>query len=397
MPIDNRISSARYDGEPDTKGDFTDEFAAVAYDAIARKLDNSFDIKVYDNGLMFEKYNMSLSCTIQRIGEKGGRYSAETLYMINHQIFDEPLCEYSFGIGSDSEEAIINGANSFADTVLRSVFSAFDSSGDSCLVSEFAGKTRVFTLSDEAPVQVIGEKYDEFPDLYSLVDAEIPNYLGSKKAYWLKLFVVAFDNMIHAEVRINGAVMYGLSEKLRDYAKNWKSIKTFHQEKQFLLMLDKNENNDRDYPSPELVISLTQKGIELLSEIRDEESSRHVLEKLKQLCGKWDRLAYEIRALAPELYTCKLFHLKQSDDIRLRFGNTPIMLKRSQLRNFGYIEQGVVQYLTEYEPDEEASLSLVNLSTAIEVMSNAIENGVALENIGLIELVVDVPDNYELL
>ena len=397
MPADNRVSSARYDGEPDTQGDFTDEFAAVAYDAIARRLDDRLEYRVYDDGIMFDKYRLTLSCTIQRIGESKGHFSAETLYMLNHSLFDEPLCEYCSGVGSTAEEAIINGASQFASSVLLSVFSAFDSTGDSCLVSEFGGKTRIFKLSDEAPVHVLGEEFTEYPDLYSVVDTEIPNYLGSKKAYWIKLYAVCFDDMISTEVRINGAVMHDLSDKLREYAMSWQDKKSFHSEKQFILLLDTNENEDREYPSAELVISLTKEGIELLSGIHDEKSDRAAVEKLKKLCGKWERLAYEIRALVPELYTCEMFHLDRGDVLKLRFGSDLVELKRSQLRNFGYIEQGILQFISEFQPSDEFSLSIVNLSTTIGIISDAINSGLGFEDIAVRELIVAVPENYELL
>ena len=82
MPEDNRTSSARYDG------DFTDEFAAIVYDDIMRRVNGLTDAKLYDDGIMFVKYQLTLSCTVQRIGESHGNYSAEMLYILTHQTFD---------------------------------------------------------------------------------------------------------------------------------------------------------------------------------------------------------------------------------------------------------------------------------------------------------------------
>ena len=397
MPEDNRTSSARYDGEPDTGGDFTDEFAAIVYDDIMRRVNGQTDARLYDDGIMFVKYQLTLSCTVQRIGESHGNYSAEMLYILTHPTFDEPLCEYASGIGSTAEEAIINGAEQFTAAVLLSIFSAFDSVGECSIVSEFAGRTRTFKCSDDPAVYVIGADFGGEPDMFGYIKSELPDYLGSKNAYWIKLYAVCYDGKISGEVRINGAVMFELSEKLRRYAMNWRDKNSFHSEKQFVLLLDKEPSGDVNFAPPELVIDITKHAIDLFTDVTDDESERRACAKLKELCGKWTQLTDEMFALIPDLFTCVLLGLKQGDGLKLHIGDALVKLKRSQLRDFGYIEQGVIQYLAENQVPDELAYNVMCMGSVMDAVSTAVSNGAELERIGIKELTAFLPGNYELL
>ncbi|SDB46867.1 hypothetical protein SAMN02910317_02378 [Ruminococcaceae bacterium FB2012] len=397
MPEDNRTSSARYDGEPDTGGDFTDEFAAIVYDDIMRRVNGQTDARLYDDGIMFVKYQLTLSCTVQRIGESHGNYSAEMLYILTHPTFDEPLCEYASGIGSTAEEAIINGAEQFTAAVLLSIFSAFDSVGECSIVSEFAGRTRTFKCSDDPAVYVIGADFGGEPDMFGYIKSELPDYFGSKNAYWIKLYAVCYDGKISGEVRINGAVMFELSEKLRRYAMNWRDKNSFHSEKQFVLLLDKEPSGDVNCAPPELVIDITKHAIDLFTDVTDDESERRACAKLKELCGMWTQLTAEMFALIPDLFTCVLLGVKQGDGLKLHIGDALVKLKRSQLRDFGYIEQGVIQYLAENQVPDELAYNVMCMGSVMDAVSTAVSNGAELERIGIKELTAFLPGNYELL
>lgn len=398
MPEDKRTSSARYDGEPDTGGDFTDEFAAIVYDDIMRRLNGQIEARVYDDGIMFDKYQLTLSCTIQRIGESHGNYCAEMLYIVNHQMFDEPLCEYTSGIGSTAEEAIINGAGQFTTAVLMSIIGAFESGDENSMTSEFAGRTRTFRYTDDPVIYVIGEELDEQPDLFSLIKEMLPDYLGSKKAYWVKLYTVCYDNdKVSAEVRINGAVMYDLSEKLRKFTLERDLKSSFHSEKQFVLLLDNDPDDDTLYAPAELVIDLTKHAIDLFTEVTDDKSENAAFLKLKDLCGKWEQLADELMTLVPELFTCELLSIKQGDSLKLHIGDAVLRVKRSQLRNFGYIEQGIAQYLAENAISDELAYNVIYMGSVIDAVTAAVNDGAKLGSIGIREMTANFPEDYELL
>lgn len=396
MPEDKRSSAARYDGEPYTGGDFTDEFSTIVYDDIMRRLNGMIEANLYEDGIMLKKYQLTLSCTIQRIGESKGRYSAEMLFILSHSMFDEPLCEYSSGIGESAEEAIVKGTGQFTEVVLMSIIGAFECSGKNSIDSEFAGFTRHFVCTDDPLIYVIGEEDEDQPDLFGLIRDLLPEYLGTKKAYWVKLFAVCYDNKINVEVRINGAVMYDLTDRLVQYVLKRKDRQAFHSEKQFVLMLDNDTRDDEIYAPAELVIDLTKNAVDLLSEVVDEESERAAFFKLKTLCGKWQQLAVDMFAFIPNLFTCHMFQLKQGDTLRLSIGDAVVFMKRSQLRYFGYIEQGIMQYLNETPLADENAYNVMNMGYIIDALSAVYKQGIDIEHIGIKEIAADLPEDYQL-
>ena len=78
-------------------------------------------------------------------------------------------------------------------------------------------------------------------------------------------------------------------------------------------------------------------------------------------------------------------------------GDASVVLKRSQLRNLGYIEQGVSQYLSENAPSREESVNIMRLSSLFDAVSEAIEDGADIGSITVNDMTLKVPEDYELL
>ena len=282
--------------------------------------------------------------------------------------------------------------------MLYSVISVLDSRDEQrVIVSEFAGLTRRFRCPNENRVYCIGAPQGKPVPLFDIVSKLIPDYLGSKNAYWVKLYAVCYDDTTDCEVRINGAVMNGLSELMYKYADTWPDKKTFHSEKQFVLLVSGDERSGREYTSPETVIALTKSAAKMLSSVDSEESDIQATAAIESMCREHGDLGYELRALIPEIYTCTLFDLRQGDDVRLRMGDASVVLKRSQLRNLGYIEQGVSQYLSENAPSREESVNIMRLSSLFDAVSEAIEDGADIGSITVNDMTLKVPEDYELL
>jgi len=390
------LSAARYDGETYDNFDFSDEFASLAYDSIIHLLDGSEQIRRLDNGILIEPIGLSLSCTLQRMGESNGNYSAEMLFILDHDLFDEPLCEYTAGVGRTAEEAVVVGADQFTTVVLLSILAAFGCEGDHIVTSEYAGKTRIFRRSCNSTVYSIGAAVHEMQDLFGLVENVLPEYLGSKKAYWVKLFAYRCGDDMEYEARINGALMTELSARLKPYVETWDKSGVFHCEKQFVLLLDTGSSNDNPSISPEKIIALSEQAVELFGSVYDDNDEKYVFSKLKELCFGCGSLVQEIRALVPEIYTCALLGIKQGDGIRLMSGDAEIPLKKSQLRNYGYIEQGVLRYLGSNQPKDDFSLNVMQLGSVLSAVNEAVSNGAKFENIFLRELTLRVPTDYVL-
>lgn len=392
----DNYSAARYDGELYDHFDFSDEFASLAYDSIIHLLDGSEQVKRLDNGILFEPIGLSLSCSLQRMGESNGRFSAEMLFILDHELFDEPLCEYTAGVGKSAEEAVTVGADQFTSVVLMSIISAFGCKGDHIVSAEFAGKIRKFRRSCSSFVYSIGKAEHEMKDLFEIIEDSLPDYLGSKKAYWVKLFAYRCGNDMECEARINGALMNDLSNLLKPYVESWDSSGVFHCEKQFVLLLDTDLSREKEPISPEKIIALSEQAVDLFGSAFTEDDTMYVFAKLKEICAGCGSLAQEIRALVPEIYTCAILGIKQGDSIRLMADDAEITLKKPQLREYGYIEQGVLRYLGSHQPKDEFSLNVMQLGSVLDAVNDAVANGAKLENIYLRELTLHVPSDFVL-
>lgn len=397
---DNNIhrdySAARYDGETSDDFDFSDEFSSLAYDTMINLLEGSEKVKRLDNGIYLENIKLTISCTLQRMGEHNGNYSAEMLFILDHSLFDEPLCEYTAGTGHSADEAMVNGADQFVSVVLLSVISAFGCTGDHLVRSEFAGKTRFFRRSCTSLTYSIGKSDHEQKDMFEIIEKVLPQYLGSKRAYWVKLFAYRCGDDKEYEARINGACMPELSNMLKPYVQTWNADGTFHCEKQFVLLLDTDTTRDTTYVPPEKVISLTEQAVKLFGDAFDTEEAESAFNELKEHCSGCGSLSYEIRALVPEIYTCALLGIKQGDGIRLMIGESELRLKKTQLRNYGYIEQGVLRSLNAEQPSNDTAYNVMQLGSVMDAVKEAISNGAAYENIYLRELTLRVPRDYVL-
>ena len=397
MPQDNRVPSARYDGRPDTRSELGDEFTQAAYDMIEMCIKDELRVSRYDNCIVIDEQGLTVSCTVQSIKVEDKYYSAELMFLISHKLFDEPVCEFTRYTGDSAEEAVTNCASLFVFTVFTSIVSAFDNEDGEHILSDFGGRERSFAVSEDRPVFNIGERGEEPADMFSYVKRYVHNYLGSKNAYWLELYVYSIEGRSHSEVRLNGALLSGLSDRLRGYIDAMKIEDDFYSERQFVMLLDRSSPDDRKYTAAETVISLTKCAVDLLLSVTDRESDRIAYDRLVRVSGKQIRLANEIRVLVPELFTCEYLHIKRGDDIKLRMGNGFVPFKRTQLRNLGYIEQGIIQYLAENRLSRKLAWNIIRLSSLDEVIKESIRNGMTLDEITLTELVLGVPDDYELL
>lgn len=388
------LSSARYDGEQVINGDTSDEFASVAYDTIINKLSDEFEPCRFNDRIELGKFGLIISCTLQRLEETKTTYSAEMLFFITHDLFDEPLCEYSQGMGPDASAAVASCTEQFITVVLYSVLTAFGCEGDHTVTAEYGGRDRTFRRSCTALTYSIGACDHEQVDLFSIIEKQLPEYLGAKKAYWLKLYAVCYNDEVSCEVRINGAVMPELSKRLYAYTELWQNRQRFHSEKQFILLLDEDRESTNTPVPPEKVISLACKSIELLGKVTSERTHDIAMKNIRELCMPHATLAHELRAMIPEIYTCRLLGLRQGDDLKLMLGDAEITLKKSQLRIFGYIEQGVGMYLNEKAPTNDLSMNILRMSSLFSAVNEAVQNGAEINDIFIKELKFRYPADY---
>lgn len=382
----------RYDGEPAGNQETPMEDLEIIYDEIIGKGNKA---KRTEAGIVYQSEGLELSCIIQRVtGGENGRYSAEMLFVMTHELFDEPLCEYTAGLGNSKEEALRTGAEQFCAVVLLPVLSAFGCTEGSRVEAELDGKKLVFRRPCNNMIFSMGIKNPGAKDLWEIVEKEIPKYLGTKNAYWVKLYACSYNGELNCEVRINGAVFPELTKKLDEYVLGWADRQSFHSEKEFLLLL-REDSKAQDGRSSEEVKAITVQAVEALSAVADEATEETAIKKLYVLSGGDRNFMWELQTFIPEIYTIFCLNLADSDGMLLnQSGKGTIAVKKSQIRNYGYIEQGVQRYMQEKRPGRDASLNVMCLSAVFSAVNQAVQKGSKVEDLRFPEMIYNVPEDY---
>ncbi len=383
--------SIRYDGETSINTKSPRENLDIVYNEIISKGNGA---KRVGDGVLYEDTGLHLSCVIQRMSGNNGRYSAEMLFVLNHDIFDEPLCEYTAGLGDSEESAMRSGAEQFSAVVLLPVLSAMGCTGENLIETELDGEKFVFRRACTEMIFSMGVENPERKNLWELVENEIPSYLGTKNAYWIKLYASCIDGEPNCEVRINGAVFSELTEKLDEYVATWSNHKDFHSEKSFFLIL-KEDKNTANEPDSEMVKELTVKAIEKLAAVTDEDADNKAMAELYLMCNRDENLLWELQSFIPEIYTFAAFNIRNSDGLKMcRDGKPDISLKKSQIRAYGYIEQGVYRFMQENNPSRETSLGIMCRSAVFNALNQAVQNGSKIEDLYFPAMIYNAPETY---
>lgn len=395
-----RRDDVRYDGEPAGNQETPMEDLEIIYDEIIRK---GNEAERTESGIVYPSAGLELSCIIQRVtGGQNGRYSVEMLFVMTHALFDEPLCEYTAGLGDSKEAAMRAGAEQFCGVVLLPVLSAFGCTEGSRVEAELDGRKIVFRRPCNNMIFSMGIQNPEAKDLWEIVEKEIPQYLGTKNAYWIKLYACSYDGELNCEARINGAVFPELTKKLDEYVLGWADRQNFHSEKEFLLLLREDSkaqsgqsSEAQDERSSEEVKAVTVQAVEALSAIVDEATEETAIKKLYVLSGGDRNFMWELQTFIPEIYTLFCLNLSSSDGMLLnRDGKETVAVKKSQIRNYGYIEQGIQRYMQEKNPDRDASLNVMCLSAVFSAVNQAVQKGSKVEDLHFPEMIYNVPEDY---
>lgn len=387
----NKKESVRYDGETRINTESSKENLDIVYDEIVSKGNGAQRV---EDGIWYGDAGLHVSCVIQRMSGNEDRYSSEMLFIINHELFDEPLCEYVGGMGDCELTAMRSGAEQFVTVILLPVLSALGCIGENFVEAEVDGETHVFHRACVETVYTMGAENPESKNLWEVIEKEIPAYLGTKNAYWIKIYACCIDGGPNCEVRINGAVFPELTKKVDEYVASWSNHEAFHSEKSFFLLI--KEEKSKNEPDSELVKELTIKTIDNMLTILDENEKKKAQAELYLMSNKDINLLWELENFTPEIYTFTALNLKNSDSIKIcRQGKKDISVKKSQLRTYGYIEQGVCRYMQERNPSRQRSLEIMCRSAVFNAVNNAVNAGSKVEDLYFPEMIYNAPDTYK--
>lgn len=389
----------RYDGEPvvgiGNEQKMMQADLQVVYDEIYAKGSGAQQV---DDGIFYEETGLHLTCCIQRVSNSSnGNCSAEMLFIMTHPLFDEPLCEYTAGLGDSRQKALQSGAEQFCAVVLMPVLAVFGCTGEHQIETEFAGRKHIFLRNCTSATLAFGVQNPNQRDLWEIVEKEIPQYLGAKNVYWIKLYACCIDGAPNCEVRINGAVFPELTKKMEEYVMSWQDRKNFHSEKAFYALL-RQDACEPDGLNHEAVVELAMKTAGLMADMtadaKEGTAWDAAMAEISRLCGTDRSLFWELQSFIPEIFTVYALNLKQGDGMVIQYNGMQVSVKKSQLKTYGYIEQGVYRYLQEKRPTREQGLNIMCMSAIFSAVNQALQKGSKLEDLYFTDLYYNAPDDY---
>ncbi|WP_028516472.1 DUF6348 family protein [Ruminococcus flavefaciens] len=328
---------------------------------------------LYDDCVIMPK-GFTIDVQIGRMEENEGIKILQTIFVITNDDFDEPIIEPVDSQGQTDEEAANMAVEIFNGGVWHPLDQSMTKKNPQHISVDFLRQHYDFDMYAQSVVR-IGVKNKQPTMLINFIRNEIPKYLGSKKYYWLRVYLAKYKEKKIIEVRINGSVCVELPKYFEEYVeKEMDAEQTFVSEKQYAIFVQRED--DQCPFKKDLVMNASRETIKLMSNIKSAEEYQDMLKKLQELTEGDMNLASEIRVFIPEIFAKLTLGYKEGDSLFLLEGEgeeqQSIEFKKTQLRSYFYMQQAVLEYLGGKPTQEEVSRIVTN-SVAFRELRNAIE------------------------
>jgi hypothetical protein len=329
---------------------------------------------LYDDCVIMPK-GFTIDVQIGRMEENEGIKILQTIFIITHDDFDEPIIEPVDSQGQDEAEAANMAVEIFNGGVWHPLDQSMTKKNPQHVSVDFLRQHYDFDMYAQSVVR-IGVKDKQPTMLINFIRNEIPKYLGSKKYYWLRVYLAKYKEKKIIEVRINGSVCVELPKYFEEYVeKEMDAEQTFVSEKQYAIFVQRED--DKCPFKKDLVMNATRETIKLMSNIKSAEDYQAMLEKLKDLTEGDMNLASEIRVFIPEIFAKLTLGYREGDSLFLLEGDgdeqQSIEFKKTQLRSYFYMQQAVLEYIGGKPTQEEVSRIVTN-SVAFRELKKAIDS-----------------------
>ncbi|WP_295074101.1 DUF6348 family protein [Ruminococcus sp.] len=355
--------------ENTTVADPKAEIKQMVLKALNAKLNGT----LYDDCVIMPK-GFTIDVQIGRMDESEGIKILQTIFIITNDDFDEPLIEPVDSQGKDEEEAANMAVEIFNGGVWHPLDQSMTKKNPHHISVDFLRQHYDFDMYAQSVVR-IGVKDKQPTMLINFIMNEIPKYLGSKKYYWLRVYLAKFKEKKIIEVRVNGSVCVELAKYFEPYVANeMNAEEAFVSEKQYAIFVQRED--DQCPFKKDFVMNAAKETIKMMSNINSQEDYKNMLTKLEELTEGNMNLASEIRVFIPEIFAKLTLGYREGDSLFLLEGEgeeqQSIEFKKTQLRSYFYMQQAVLEYLGGKPTQEEVSRIVTN-SVAFRELRKAIE------------------------
>ncbi len=329
-----------------------------------------------------------------QVSSRQNRFSAQLLFILKHDWFDEDLVESCAGLGNSIEEAMKICTAEFCGSVLNSVLYALEHPGTETVSAEIIHQKYLFHVP-ERKIRLHKGK-GEGADLWSIVRDKIPEYLGTKRVYWIKLYSADMGgNKQFCEARINGTLYPDLTDLLYQEIYSRKERQT-NIDKLFLVLIQDEKTYQPCPFTKQNVGDLAFLALNKMTEITDEVSRQKAYEEIHKFCPDYS-IAVELIAFLPEIAAQLVVNFRDNDGLIpvFDYGKPEFELKKSQVRSYGYMADAAEQYLRKYNPSRDEVYNLLRSSGKFETIFRAMQDdAVKAQNLRLSQLVYFVSQDY---
>ena len=328
---------------------------------------------LYDDCVIMPK-GFTIDVQIGRLEETDGIKVLQTIFIVRHDDFDEPLIEPVDSQGTTDEEASNMAVEIFYGAVWHPIDQSCAKKNPQHLSINYLRQHYEFDMYCQSVVR-IGVKDKEPTMLVNFIRNEIPKYIGSKKYYWLRIYLAKYKEKQIIEVRLNGSVLMELPQYFKEYVeKEMNGEDTFVSEKQYAIFVQTED--DKCPFKKDLVMSAAKETIEAMTKITSREEYMEMSKKLEELTEGIKDLAAEIRVFIPEILAKLTLGYREGDSLFLLEGEgdeqQSIEFKKTQLRSYFYLQQAILEYLSTRPSQEDVSRIVTN-SVAFRELKKALD------------------------
>ncbi len=362
------------------KNNQTEETAAVAADPrlevkklVLDALNAKLNGTLYDDCVIMPK-GFTIDVQIGRIEDAENIKILQAVFIVRHDDFDEPLIEPVDAQGKDEAEAANMAVEIFHGGVWHPLDQSMTKKNPIHVPVDFLRQHYDFDMYCQSVVR-IGVKNKQPTMLVNFLRNEVPKYLGSKKYYWLRIYLAKYKEKKVIEVRMNGSVLVELPKYFEEYVeKEMDAEETFVSEKQYAIFVQRED--DQCPFKKELVMDAAKETIKMMEEIKNHEEYVEMCNKIEELVGGDKNLAAEIRVFIPEIFAKLTLGYREGDSLFLLEGEgdeqQSIEFKKTQLRSYFYLQQAILEYLST-KPEQEKVSRIITNSVAFRELRKAIE------------------------
>lgn len=356
---------------------------------VLNKLNEKLNGTLYDDCVIMPR-GFTIDVKVGRRTEQNDVKLMQVIFLVSHDDFDEPIIEPVDTQGRTDEEAAQLAVEMFCGGLWHPLDQSLQKKNGIHVPVHYLMQSYDFDMYAQAIVR-IGVSNDKQPTmLLNMIKNEVPKYLGSKKYYWIRIYLAKFQDKEIAEVRVNGSVCVELSKNFKEYMSGWDASKGFICEKQYGIFVQREE--DKCPFNKEDVTSLAKTAIDMMVKIENREGYIEMAKKLDELAGE-KSLAAEVRIFIPEILAKLTLGYNEGDALFLLEDDSRIEFRKSQLRSYFYIQQVLLEYLNTQPPKEDVQRIVFN-SVAFQEMKKAIDAGHEVKDLYVpgTAYKIDVPD-----